>query len=116
MTLNSYFQTVFVTEEPLQDADHDPTSNFTEPVQIEFNASTEKKKLMNLKKDKSPGPDGIHPMLLHSNADMIAKPLADIFSASFEQGKIPADWRKANVSPIHKKGRKDNSNNYRLVS
>ena len=55
---------------------------------------------MNLKKDKSPCPDGIHPMLLHSPADMIAKPLADIFSASFEQGVIPADWRKANVSPI----------------
>ena len=114
--LNSYFQTVFVTEEPLQDADHDPTSNFTQPVQVEFNASTVKKKLMNLKKDKSPGPDGIHPMLLHSTADMIAKPLADIFSASFEQGVIPADWRKANVSPIHKKGRKDNPNNYRPVS
>ena len=47
---------------------------------------------------------------------MIAKPLADIFSASFEQGVIPADWRKANVSPIHKKGRKDSPNNYRPVS
>ena len=115
-TLNSYFQTVFVSEEPLQVPDQDPTCNFTHPLQFDFSVNTVKKKLVNLKKEKSPGPDGIHPMLLHSTADMIAKPLADIFSASFEQGVIPTDWSKANVSPIHKKGRKDNPNNYRPVS
>jgi len=74
------------------------------------------KKLINLKKDKSPGPDGIHSMLLQSTADNVAKPLADIFAASFTQGLVPSDWRKANISPIFKKGRKDSPNNYRPVS
>ena len=74
------------------------------------------KKLINLKKNKSPGPEGIHPMLLQSTADNVAKPLADIFAASFAQGLVPSDWRKANISPIFKKGRKDNPNNYRPVS
>jgi len=115
-TLNSYFQTVFVKEEALQDEGQDPCNNYSQELQIEFDTNTVKKKLINLKKDKSPGPDGIHPMLLHSTADTIAKPLADIFNASFAQGVIPADWRKANISAIHKKGRKDSPSNYRPVS
>ena len=33
-------------------------------------------KLRNLKADKSPGPDGIHPMLLKSCAEAVAEPLS----------------------------------------
>ena len=31
-------------------------------------------------------------------------------------GKIPADWKKANVSPVFKKGSKSDPANYRLIS
>jgi len=80
----------------------------SQEVEIKFDTDIVRKKLINLKKDKSPGPDGIHPMLLHSTANNVAKPLADIFAASFAQGLVPSDWRKANTQ-----GMKDNPNNYK---
>ena len=114
--LNSHFQSVFVQELPLEDDGPVCGKSFSQGAEIRFDTDIVWKKLINLKKDKSPGPDGIHPMLLQSTADNVAKPLADIFAASFAQGLVPSDWRKANISPIFKKGRKDNPNNYRPVS
>jgi len=31
-------------------------------------------------------------------------------------GELPKDWRKANVTPVFKKGKKEDTGNYRLVS
>ena len=115
-TLNAQFQSVFVDEPPLDVEDQFVAGNCGQQIEIKFDVDTVKKKLINLKKDKSPGPDGIHPHLLCSTADMVARPLADIFTASFECGLVPADWRQANISPIFKKGSKDDPNNYRPVS
>jgi len=33
-----------------------------------------------------------------------------------ELGEVPNDWRKANVIPTFKKGKKDHQGNHRLVS
>ena len=73
-------------------------------------------KLRNLKDDKSPGPDSIHPMLLKSCAGAVAEPLSCIFKASFESGVIPQDWKTASVVPIFKKGSRTDAANYRPVS
>ena len=34
-----------------------------------------------LKSDKSPGPDGLHPIVLNRCADIIAEPLSQIFNS-----------------------------------
>ena len=73
-------------------------------------------KLKRLKEDKACGPDGIHPKLLKECAEIIAIPLYQIFSRSLESGVVPADWKLANVSPIHKKGSRAVANNNRPVS
>ncbi|KFP28835.1 RNA-directed DNA polymerase from mobile element jockey, partial [Colius striatus] len=72
--------------------------------------------LARLKAHKSMGPDGMHPRVLRELADVIAKPLSIIFEHSWRTGEVPEDWRKANVTPAFKKGRKDNPGNYRPVS
>ena len=46
----------------------------------------------------------------------MASPLATIMRKSLEDGSMPADWIAANVSPIFKKGAKNNPGNYRPVS
>ncbi|GAB0179117.1 mitochondrial enolase superfamily member 1 [Grus japonensis] len=35
---------------------------------------------------------------------------------SWSTGEVPEDWRKANVTPVFKKGRKKDPGNYRPVS
>ena len=46
----------------------------------------------------------------------ICKPLDLIFQSCIKQGKFPAEWKKANVAPVHKKGDKRILKNYRPVS
>ncbi|PKU43589.1 rna-directed dna polymerase from mobile element jockey-like [Limosa lapponica baueri] len=62
------------------------------------------------------GPDGIHPRVLRELAEVLAEPLSIIYQQSWQTGVVPADWRLANVMPIHKKGQKDDPGNYRPVS
>ena len=74
------------------------------------------KELKDLKINKSPGPDGIHPMMLKKLAAHLSTPLAFLFNTTLETGEIPDDWRKARVSPIFKKGARNQAENYRPIS
>ena len=59
------------------------------------------------------GPDGSHPGVLRELADVAAKPLSIILRQSWLTGDVPADWRLADVTPIFKKGWKDDPGSYR---
>ena len=82
--------------------------------------STEKvhKLLERLSPDKACGLDCLHPRLLKELADQIADPLCWLFNLSMASGSIPAEWKKAEVRPIFKKGsrHKVKAENYRPVS
>ncbi|GAB0206937.1 mitochondrial enolase superfamily member 1 [Grus japonensis] len=72
--------------------------------------------LRNLKVHKSMGPDEMHPRLLRELADEVARPLAIIFEKSLQSGEVPADWKRWIITPIFKKGKKEDPGKYRLVS
>ena len=39
-----------------------------------------------------------------------------MFQASLDSGQLPKDWKVANITPIFKKGKRTDPNNYREVS
>ncbi|PKU45707.1 rna-directed dna polymerase from mobile element jockey- hypothetical protein [Limosa lapponica baueri] len=49
-------------------------------------------------------------------ADVTAKPLSIIFEKSWRTGEVPEVWRKASITPVFKKGKKEDPGNYRLIS
>eukprot|EP00061_Rhincodon_typus_P018550 g47763.t1 len=73
-------------------------------------------KLKALNVDKSPEPVGQHPRLLKAIAEKIVEALVVIFQESLEGGKVPEDWKKANVTPLVKKGMRQKTRNCRLVN
>ena len=64
----------------------------------------------------SMGPDGMHPRVLRELAEVTAEPLSVIFDRPWRLGEVPEDWRIANVSPVFRKGKKEDVGNSRPVS
>ena len=114
--LNSFFQSVF-TIEPEGELPDPPEYIFASELN-DFDITIEqvKKLLKSLHTGKASGPDGINPLFLANTAESIALPIFLIFKKSLSEGKIPNEWRQANVSPIFKKGNQSAPNNYRPVS
>ena len=72
--------------------------------------------LASLDVSKASGPDGISPILLKEAAPSVAPSLAKLFNLSLEKKAFPYDWKKANVTPILKKGDPSLCSNYRPIS
>ncbi|XP_050681798.1 uncharacterized protein LOC126977139 [Leptidea sinapis] len=51
---------------------------------------------------KGAGPDGIHPVLIRNCATNLALPITILFMKSFREGRVPAIWKMALVTPIPK--------------
>ena len=72
--------------------------------------------LSKINSNKANGPDKIHGKILKFCSKSIAYPLAVLFRLSYNVGNVPSEWKLANVVPIHKKGAKENIENYRPIS
>ena len=72
--------------------------------------------LKNLKCNKSSGMDNIPPRLLKDAAAVIAKPLTEIINTSLAMGAVPDEWKCAKVTPVFKKGKRSEMDNYRPIS
>ncbi|KAK4815562.1 hypothetical protein QYF61_004079 [Mycteria americana] len=117
--LNAFFASVFISRaecsmgtQPLELEDRDGDQNGAPIIQGEMVSDL----LHHLDTHKSMGPDEIHPRVLKELADVLTKPLSIIYQQPWLTGEVPADWRLANVTPIFKKGRKEDPGNYRPVS
>ena len=83
---------------------------------ITFSEDGITKLLRNIKSDKSPGPEDIPARVLKEVAVSVAPFLKIVFEKSLSEGRVPNDWKIANVTPIFKSGEKDDPSNYRPIS
>jgi hypothetical protein len=72
--------------------------------------------LNNLDTSKAYGPDGIPPCLLKECSKEISPSLCSLFNKSLATGRVPVEWKQANVIPIHKKDCVEPVTNYRPIS
>ena len=113
---NRYFHASFnvpIENEELPEMENLCEDNISD---IQITQEKVKEKLEKLNKFKSCGPDNVHPHILNETAAATSLPLSMIFKESLRTGEIPEDWRKANITPIFKKGSKNDPANYRPVS
>ena len=52
--------------------------------------------------NKASGPDNTPAWVLKDHAALLAPPLTAIFNCSLREGKLPNDWKMANIIPLPK--------------
>lgn len=72
--------------------------------------------LQSLNPRKSSGLDGLSPLFLRDAAGMIKQPVAHIVNLSILTETVPEGMKHARVTPLYKKGSRQDPGNYRPVS
>ena len=116
--LADFFSSTFVQEPhvPLEEECYTSSSECISDLCITFEMV--QTVLKNLDKNKSMGPDNIHPKVLSvlSGNKNFVESVQKLFNMCFSSGEIPKIWKTANVMALHKKGSKMDCANYRPIS
>ena len=75
-----------------------------------------KSTLTKLSTAKSTGRDQIQNIIFKNSAGIISEQLTFLYNRSLNEGISPTDWKTTHVTPIHKKGNKEQCTNYRPIS
>lgn len=116
--LADQFSSVFTREEEADTTTNPvlPQSPYPDMLDITVSVDGVAKLLKDINISKAVGPDALPNKALKLAADTIAPMLTTIFQQSIDTGNLPSDWKKANVTPLFKKGSRVDPSNYRPVS
>ena len=117
----TFFNNFFVTQcQPFQNSSELPEN--LDPLTavkldtLEFSNELIIKILSSLKTNKAHGPDDISVNMIRLCGNSLTVPLKMIFDNIIRTGRFPEQWKRANVTPVHKKEDKHLIKNYRPIS
>jgi hypothetical protein len=113
---NKYFASIFRPVSPSSPIVSPSLSSQNNLESITVSTEEVSYLLLNLLTDKATGPDGISARLLKECSNEIAPSLTALFNKSLSLGKVPQEWKKANVVPVPKKGDIHEISNDRPIS
>jgi len=87
-----------------------------EPLVTEQSASEVELAIDKLKSHKSPGVDQIAAELIKAWGRTICLEIHKLITSIWKKEKLPEEWKRSIIVPIHKKGDKTDCKNYRGIS
>ena len=61
--------------------------------------------LENLDVRKAMGPDGVSGWILKECKNQLIQPIWEVITTSIEEGRVPQEWKRANIVTIYKGGK-----------
>nr|XP_049609558.1 uncharacterized protein LOC125988413 [Syngnathus scovelli] len=105
---------------PTPDTTAPPLSSSSPPTPTQalpyFTADQVRGQLRKLRPRKAPGPDKVCPRLLKTCAAELGEPLQRIFNLSLQLGIVPTLWKTSCITPVPKKTRPSELNDFRPVA
>jgi hypothetical protein len=111
-----YFDKLLNTEEPRELITKGNKEISKVEVEVELNIEDIKKAMRNLKNNKAPGTDGIHPELIRYGGNKLLNRMYELLRQIWEEERIPEEWTETIIVPIHKTGDRDMCENYRGIA
>lgn len=113
--MNDHFQSVFTVESVMRE--ESGLTGSTVPLEtVEVTVLEIKRLLERMDERKAQGPDEIAAKILKECKEELAGHIHAIIEKSLAEGRVPKDWKRADIVPIHKGGNIEDPTNYRPVS
>ena len=113
-----HFESVFSSpNDELNPASKIPPININEPLpDLKVSTQDVVKAINEIKMFSASPKNDISARLLKECKEALAVPLQLFWQKSFKEGKIPSEYKKQQITPLHKKGPRTQASNYRPIS
>lgn len=113
--LAEYFENLLNCEEPIERLQFQKPQEENRPSDPP-NIQEIDNIIKSLKNNKTPGEDGIVAEMWKIGGEFAKEKVHRCLKDIWTKGEIPNDWKQALIHPLHKKGDKTDTNNYRGIS